>query len=410
MIPRLLRDASEVFSVNGYGALNGTVSAIVTEELNGEYSLTMELSADDPLFEYLHVGSVIAAMPNKTDARQAFIAEHISKPIEGICEIYATHIAQFRAHLIPVAPFSANSLAEALTAMVTNSLETNPFTITTDKVVASAMTTLVPHTFRELMGGVEGSLLDTYGGEYKYDNFSIELLARRGRPSTDLRVFYGRNMTEFELEEDFSWTDSLTGVIPFWESDEAQVVGSIQYAPNHEDYAYARTGVLDCTEHFEDIPTTEQLNTYASQWIADKGNLAVNLEAAFDHLQNADSSMQIGDTITVINSMYNVNLKRRIVATEFNVLSEEYETVTIGDLKATISDAIEGMDTDTPNDNRLMLGANNIAVRFASNNGTASIQFRQSATEWYMLVFNSTNISFRHTTDGGATYTTIWTK
>ena len=410
MIPRLLRDASETFSVNGYGALNGTVSAIVTEELNGEYSLTMELSADDPLFEFLHVGSIIAAMPNKTDARQAFIVEHISKPIEGICEIYATHIAQFRAHLIPVAPFSANSLAEALTAMVTNSLETNPFTITTDKVVASAMTTLVPHTFRELMGGVEGSLLDTYGGEYRYDNFSIELLARRGRPSTDLRVFYGRNMTKFELEEDFSWTDSLTGVIPFWESDEAQVVGSIQYAPNHDDYAYARTGVLDCTEHFEDIPTAAQLNAYAAAWIADKGNLAVNLEVAFDHLQNTDKNMQIGDTVTVVNSMYNVNLKRRIVGTQFNVLSEEYESVTIGDLKATISDAIEGMDTDTPNDNRLMLGANNIAVRFASNNGTATIQFRQSNTEWYMLVFNSTNISFRHTTDGGANYTTIWNK
>ena len=410
MIPRLLRDASDSFAVNGYGALNGTVSAIVTEELNGEYSLTMELSVTEPLFEYLHVGSVIAATPNKTDARQAFVVEHISKPIEGICEIYATHIAQFRAHLIPVAPFSAESLAEALVAMKSNSLEANPFTITTDKTVASAMVTVVPHTFRELMGGVEGSLLDTYGGEYKYDNFSIELLTRRGRPATDLRVFYGRNMTDFTLEEDFSWTDSLTGVIPFWQSDEAQVVGSIQYAPNADDYAYARTGVLDCSEHFEEIPTAAELNAYAAAWIADKGNLAVNLEVAFDHLQNADSSMQIGDTITVINSMYNVNLKRRIVATEFNVLSEEYESVTIGDLKATISDAIEDMDTDTPNDNRLMLGANNIAVRFASNNGTATIQFRQSNTEWYMLVFNSTNISFRHTTDGGANYTTIWNK
>ena len=410
MIPRLLRDASDSFAVNGYGALNGTVSAIVTEELNGEYSLTMELSVTEPLFEYLHVGSVIAAMPNKTDARQAFVVEHISKPIDGICEIYATHIAQFRAHLIPVFPFSAASLAEALTTMVTNSLETNPFTITTDKTVASAMVTVVPHTFRELMGGVEGSLLDTYGGEYKYDNFSIELLTRRGRPSTDLRVFYGRNMTEFELEEDFSWTDSLTGVIPFWESDEAQVVGSIQYAPNASDYAYARTGVLDCSEHFEEIPTAAELNAYAAAWIADKGNLAVNLEVAFDHLQNTDKNMQIGDTVTVVNSMYNVNLKRRIVGTQFNVLSEEYESVTIGDLKATISDAIEDMDTSTPNDGRLLLGANNIAVRFASNNNTASIQLRQSNTEWYMLVFNTTGISFRHTTDGGANYTTIWNK
>lgn len=344
MIPRLLRDTPTSFDVNGYGALTGTVSAIVTEELNGEYSLNMELSATDPLFQYVHIGSVIAVTPNKTDARQGFVVEHISKPIDGICEIYATHICQFRGKLIPVSPFTAPSLANALTAMISNSLVTNPFSITTDKTSIVEMHHDLPHSFRELLGGVEGSLIDTYGGELKYDNYKIELLSHRGRSNTDIRVLYGKNMTDYTQDDDFSWSNSVTGVLPYWAGDDTTVViGSIQTSALASDYPYARTIVLDCTDAFEDPPTVEALNTYAATYITNKGEPAVSMEVTFDHLQSADKNLQIGDTVTVINAMYGTEYQRRIVATEYNVLSDEYESVTIGEIQSTLGDTINEM-------------------------------------------------------------------
>lgn len=343
MRPRLFGDNPSRFDTNGIGVLTKTVSAFVKEELNGEYSLTMQIAVDDPQFKNIHIGSCIAVQPNKYDQRQGFIVEHIKKPIDGICEIYATHIVQYRGKLIPVNPFEATSLATALTAMKNNSTETNPFTITTDKSVSSAMKISVPRTFRELMGGVSGSLLDTYGGEYYYNNYDIELLNRRGR-ETNIRILYGKNMTAFDLNEDFSWTDSLTGVIPFWAAEDGTVVvGSVHYSDLATNFPYARTGVLDCSGTFAEPPTEEQLDNYAATWIQNKGNIVVNLNVAFDHMQITDTDMQIGDTVTVINSMYNTEVKRRIVGYEFNVLTEEYETVTIGALKASVNSAIEAI-------------------------------------------------------------------
>jgi len=371
MKPRLLGDTPRDFSANGIALIN-TVSAFVTEQLNGEYSLTMEIAAGDPHFTDIHVGTVIAALPNKTDPRQGFVVEHIGKPIDGICEIYATHIAQFRAKLIPVRPFTANSLSSAIANMTDFAMEDNPFTLSTDKTSTTWMTVAVPRTYRELLGGVRGSLLDTYGGEYKFNNYSIELLARRGRPDTQIRVLYGKTMTDFNLQEDFSWTDSLTGVIPFWSMEGgATVYGSIQYSPYAENYPYARTGTLDCTPFFAEQPTADQLNTYAATWISTKGILSTNLEVAFDSLQfSADKEMQIGDTVTVINSLYGVNLKRRIVGTVFNVLTEEYDTVTIGDLKASINDAIgEAIDSSVSN---MKLLAENVMYSSAASGLSAS--------------------------------------
>lgn len=355
MIPRLLGQTPSNFDANGV-RLDGTVSCFVTEELNGDYSLTAEISFDDPNFQNIQIGSVIAVMPNKTDARQGFVVEHIGKPIDGICEIYATHIAQYRGKLIPVKPFTASSLANALTAMKSNSLETNPFTITTDKTSNVAMVQTVPHTFRELMGGTLGSLIDTYSGEYKYNNYAIQFLNRRGRADTDIQVLYGKNMTDFNLEEDFSWTDSVTGVLPFWSMEgSTTVVGSIQYSPYKNLYPYAKTGVLDCTDQFQTPPTAAQLNAYAATYMSNKGIPAVNLEVSFDHLQfNGDKNLQIGDTVTVINSMYNVNYKRRIVGYTFNVLLEEYEGITIGDLKASISDAVNETFNNATSDLKIL--------------------------------------------------------
>lgn len=388
MIPVLLGNNPASFENNGIGKLFQTISCFVTEQLNGEYSLTMEISFDDPNFQNIQIGSVIAVMPNKTDPRQGFVVEHIGKPIDGICEIYATHIAQYRGKLIPVSPFTASSLANALTAMISNSLETNPFTITTNKTSNVAMAPTIPHTFRELMGGTQGSLIDTYSGEYKYNNYEIQFLNRRGRADTDIQVLYGKNMTDFNLQEDFSWTDSVTGVLPFWSMEQSgTVVGSIQYSPYKDLYPYARTGVLNCTDKFQEKPTAAQLNAYAATYISNKGISSVNMDVSFDHLQfQKDKNLQIGDTVTVINSMYNVNYKRRIVGYTFNVLLEEYEYITIGDLKASISDAVNETFNNSVSDLKLL--AENVNYSNATS-GLTAINAQSAIDETFITLAGS---------------------
>lgn len=346
MRPRLFAPDATTFSSLGIGSF-APISCNVVEEINGTYEMNMVILPTDPLMEQVQIGSIIAAKPNKTDPVQAFCVEHISKAISGEIEIYATHIVQFRGKLIPVNKFTANGLAAAIAAIAHNSLETNPFTITTDKTSSTTMKQDVPHSFRELLGGTEGSLIDTYGGELYYDNFNVKLLARRGSDE-GVQVMYGKNMTEFLHESEFSWNGSATGVKPYYFSDDGYVTSAVKYSRYADLFPYKKTVAMDFTDQFESLPTSSQVANLAQSWINSRGLPAVNLTVAFDQFTEMSHTddVHIGDTVHIINNVYDVNMTSRIVGTDFNVLTEEYNAITIGDLKDTVNDAITSlMDT-----------------------------------------------------------------
>ena len=345
MKPRLFRGDSTEFSSLGIGVLAQTISCVVTEQLGVAPTLEMSLINSDPLFADVTVGNIIACIPNKNTPSQAFIIEEITKPIDGIVTIYATHIAQHRAKLIPVAPFSASNLDEALTKMVSESMEDNPFTLVRDpgkNNVTATMHPTVPHSFRELMGGVAGSVLDTYRGEWGYDNFTITLYNKRGRDN-GARVMYGRNMSDFNLEEQFNWNSSATGVIGYWVSQEAgtTVIGDIQYSENADLYPYNKTVCMDFSEKFETAPSKTDLNTYALSWINGKGLIGASVDVAYQQVNvEGGADVGIGDVVHIYNGTYNFEMESRIVGLEFDVLSEEYTNVSIGDMKTTLNEAI----------------------------------------------------------------------
>ena len=350
MRPFLLKPDATNFATNGFGPLNMCVKCEVTENLGDAPTLEMEILADDPLFQNIAVGSIITAEPNKTDQRQAFVVEQITKPINGVVSIYATHIAQYRGKLIPVNPFTAANLDAALAALKTNSQETNPFTITRDpgkNNVTATMAPEIPASFREMMGGMEGSVLDVYGGEWGYNNFEITLYNKRGHDN-GVRVLYGKNMTDFKLTEEFAWNDSATGVIGYWKNEDTLVQSAVQYSAYADDYPYKKTVVVDLSEKFENKPSVASLNSAAAAWINGKGVPSLNMEVAFDHLQlEGSKNISIGDTVHVYSGQYNFSAARRIVGMVYDVLADEYKTVTIGTLKTTLNEAISSVGSSS---------------------------------------------------------------
>lgn len=342
--PVLYKPDATDFRGNGYGALNMTVKCEVTENLGDAPTLDMDIFISDPLFQNIEVGSIIGAEPNKTDPRQAFVVEQITKPINGISTIYATHIAQHRARLIPVSPFSALHVQTALDALNSNALETSPFTfLRTGANTAATMETDVPHSMRELMGGMEGSIIDIYGGEWSYNNFEITLNKPKRGHDNGVRVLYGKNMTDLKLSETFGWDDSATGCLAFWKNEDTLVQSAVQYSAYANDYPYKKTVVVDMSDKFEDAPTVADLNALAATWISGKGPASLTMEIAFDHLQmEGGQDIAIGDTVHVYSSQYNFSAARRIVGLVYDVLADEYKTVTIGTQKTTLNEAISG--------------------------------------------------------------------
>ena len=65
---------------------------------------------------------------------------------------------------------------------------------------------------RDSLGGVAGSFLDLWGGEYEWDNWRVIHHQGRGH-NTGVVIEYGKNLTQ--LEHDSDNTDVYTDMLPY---------------------------------------------------------------------------------------------------------------------------------------------------------------------------------------------------
>lgn len=349
MIKLFESDATE-YTTGGIGILTNVYECIVHSSVSGIYELNMNMGVDDELFEFVKISNIIAVKPNMTDQYQGFVIEEITKNINGTIEIYATQVGQYRSKLIPVQPFTATDIQDALSKVLSNSLETNPFTLTTPRTTQIPYKLNEPKVMRDILGGVEGSLLDVYGGEYIFNNFDIQLVNQRGA-DRGFDVIYGNNMNEYKETSDFSWTNSVTGILPYYKGGDSgnALIGDIQYSQYADLYPYKKTICYDFTDKFDSIPTIQDLNNEAIRYLSNKGLPSLNIELSFadvsmmpeyNGLYNEIESIQLGDTISVNNWYFDRVLQTRVQELKYNVLLDRYESIVLGDVKGSVNDAI----------------------------------------------------------------------
>lgn len=354
MIPELYKANATNFKKAGLGQLSRVIDCKVREGLNGAFELNLEMLRDDPLMPSIEIGAMIVAKPNQTQGKQPFVIEQINKGIDGVISIYATHIGQYRAKLIPIRPFTSTSLADTLSKISEYATERCDFTFYTDKSSSSGYSIVEPRSLRELLGGKEGSILDIYGGELLFDNYDVYLFNKRGRKSENINIVYGDNMIEYMQEDVFSWVRSITGVFPYYykkdQDSDIYIQGNTQYSEYLKYYNYRKSIPMNFADKFPDaVPTRAQINDAAREYIKNRGLPQINIEASFEDittlpLYNPIKSqidvLQLGDYVNVINNVYNVNITTRIRELVYDVLLERYSTIRIGDATVTINDAI----------------------------------------------------------------------
>ena len=345
MKPVLYSSTETAFTSNGLGVLNDCVSAVVREERNGAYELTMEYPADGIHFSDISARCIILAKPNQTDSPQPFRIYRITKPIGGIVTIYAQHIS-YDLSGVAVSPFSANTLAEAISAMQSHALPSNqPFTLTTDMDKGTGLSIAAPVSFRAMMGGQENSLVDIYGGEYSYDKYSIVLNANRGE-DRGFTLRYGKNLTSFEQDENCAAVYSH--IYPYWTDGTTTIeVNNGEYGKlvptTGTELPYTKILPKDLSSYFENQPTAADLlitaKTYVSK--AQLGVPKVSLTVSFAQLEeNGINRVDLCDTVTVVFPKMGVNAKAKVVTAEYDVLLERYTTLEIGSSTQGIADTI----------------------------------------------------------------------
>ena len=353
MIPILFAASATAFTSNGIGRLSDARSCVVTEERNGPYTLTLEYPVNGVHFADLKHSNIIVAQPFQGGGLQPFRISRISRPIGGVVKVDAEHIS-YQLNHIPVMPFSAQGVQNALTAFKTNAAEACPFTFWTDLTSTSSFAIPEPSAIRSYLGGRRGSIIDVYGGgaEYEWDGYAVKLHSARGKDN-GVTLRYGKNLLDLEQEENIEST--YTGVCPYWMSTEGQLITlpeKVLHSANASNFPYQRTIPYDFTEAFENAPTVAQLREYANKFMT-KNNIGVpnvSIDVKFINLADtaeykdtlkALQTVNLCDTVTVVFEKLGVSTKAKVSKTEWDVLNERYKSITIGDRRSSLSKTIE---------------------------------------------------------------------
>lgn len=356
MIPILYDAFATDFSTNGIGPLFDVRECIVTEERNGAYELEMRYPLGGAFYESIDVESIIKAVPYVGSNPQLFRIHNIERDIFGNATIQAYHIS-YQLSGIPVKPLTASSLEKALEKINSQSLVPSGFTFVTDKTSTASFKVEAPKSIRACLGGSEGSILDVYGGEYLFDNFTVHLLNERGR-NNGVKIIYGSNMTEL----DHTSKNNFNGVYPYYanESDGSIYPASAVLADG--EYPYPNYEIVDFSSDYETKPSESDLLKKAKTNVKDMGKPSNSVDVSFslmrgmpgyDKIDGLDN-IQLCDTVRVIHKKLGLDYTAKVTKTVYNVLRDCYDEISVGEVTSTLSDTIVGMSESASNLNGLV--------------------------------------------------------
>lgn len=339
MKPILYASTEREFATNGIGILSDAASCVVTEERNGSYELEMQYPVMGLHYASITYRSLILAKPKPDGKPQPFRVYRITRPLGGLVTVYARHISYDLSGVV-VPPFSATGVEGVFEAIQAKAVpQDSGFTFWTDKTSTSGVATTVPNSVRSLLGGIRGSILDVFGGEYEFDRFTVKLWRHRGE-DRGVTIRYGKNLTA--LEQDANCASVYTAVYPYWTSEDVTVELPEKIVEAPGTYDFVRILPLDLTSVFEGQPTPDQLRTSAQYYIADNNVGVPRVYLSLSYAQLDGEKVDLCDTLTVTFAEMGVNTTAKVIKTVFDVLQDRYSSVEIGDMRASISETIAG--------------------------------------------------------------------
>lgn len=338
------------------GFLAEALTCVVTEERNGVFELELTYPVSGLMFSELCADRLIKAKPNDTADCQLFRIYQISKPLNGIVTVSAEHISYALSHY-PVSNISMTGITatQAINAVLTtaagNLASPHGFSVSTTDITALRDFSVQVCSARAALGGVSGSVLDVYGGEFEFDNYIIRLHTHRGS-DTGVIVSYGKNLTDVKLTS--STENSFTALFPYCLKDDVLTVLSERRLDVDNTAGIAERVLLkDFTSLFEsgeEISETA-LRDEAAAWLAenDINSPTINMTVSFIHLWQSPEyasfaaleKVSLCDWVTVRHTGLGIDVKAQVIKTVYDTLGERYQKIELGSAKANFADTLK---------------------------------------------------------------------
>ena len=342
-------------------SLNDATKCTVEKSESGRYVLQLTCPYNGEHADMLVAGNIIFAKSSRVDSEpERFEISKITQSIDGLVSVEANQLT-YSLSRYPVRAFekASRTPAEAVAALFANSVRDpssdHLYLTASDTGSAEEFGFDRPVSFREAVYG-NGGLLDVYGGRVKATLYNLSWHKVDSLAASKGVIRYGVNLQKYKRVVDV--TDTYSHAYVFWRgrvdvTDEngevtgseeklVEVPGLVQLTGNE---TFTGATIIDLSNEFESMPTTAQLTEKAQNLAAQRGlsSAQISLDISFVPLRLTDEykdltfleEVDLFDTVEVEVPMYG-KTRARVTSTKFNVLSESYEQISLGNAKAGI--------------------------------------------------------------------------
>ena len=341
------------FTKNGLGFLTDTLDATVTEVLNGDYILDFTYKLNGALSEYL-VEENIVKCKVADGSKQLFRIKRVVKDFTTI-EVYATHIFYdlLDNMILDTAPTTLDAQTFGNWILSRCNFVTN-FTFYSDISGTASARYVRRNPVECIMGDIENSMINIFGGDIERDNFTIKLLANRGS-SDGVKLIFGKNITQIKITSDYSGI--ITRVLPL--GFDALMLPEVYIdSPNIGNYLTPKIAKVNFSDIQYDPDSIEPnvftniddaynaLRAAASDYLAQNDLPKINIKIDWVELSKTNEykqyqaleTLHLGDSVTA--EILGINYETRVTKINYNPLTDMVDTFEIGTIQKTIGTSV----------------------------------------------------------------------
>lgn len=363
MNPVLYRADERSFRTFGLGEISDAYKVTVTRERNGNYDLYIKYPVNGRFASVFKEEMKIKSDAGKRTKWQTFEINRIVKNSSEHIEIYARHISMRTSDIAlkPIVKASNITAEAALRLWKDNLVGDDVFDVSSDIQTTGNISWEVDKVgnARKALGGVSGSILDVFGGEYEFDNNLIILHKQMGRKAPTV-LEYGRNL--LSVEEERLLNGNYTSIYPFArytpsgeESHEVLVTlpEHILDSPYLRLYAQRRISLVDFSSKFDDKhpPTAEKLRALGQSYIKSNniGAPKISTEVSYvDLSQTLDyqdfgvmEEVELCDIIPLYYPQFDITTTtEKVVKVVYDVYTDSNEEITLGTIGQSLSSSM----------------------------------------------------------------------
>ena len=369
MIPKICSSWAD-YKQNLYRhPLPDVIDIAITENLNGSFDLEMTYPIDGQFADELNIDlfnsgdwPIIGAVPRKGGKEEPFRIYETKRTIDGLIAVKAHHIVYDTDGFV-IEPFSATGISAVVSALNTHWQNDGiEFVVMNNGIVDS--TTVFESQVPASLFSLIGKVASVFGAElsYEYDSFTSRVLikfnAARGTVKNTV-VGYGVNLIDASLDVNNDSVYNYVFVYAKQENDDGTVTVVSNYNTVPSFNGRTRALIVDVSEYYDGLPTAGDLLADFYKFRINATGQKKSVSVDFVPLEDAtegygDSSIGLGDIVTVNADPIGLNMSAKVVQTVYNPLTEKYNSVSVGSVETTIADTIVGLEVQKTNQERLI--------------------------------------------------------